>query len=250
MKKDDLVILNRHKKRMPATLRMPEGEVQGVALAVHGLGGWKEQSVVVAAADALCAAGYVTLTFDAADGAIAPDATAITSTVTGFLEDLEDVIAYAKKQEWYQGPLVLEGHSLGALITTEYAATHPEVTKLILVAPAISWRMYSLFVIPMGIWWFITGRRESPAPKGVNYVIGRRWLVDFLTYDSHKTAANVTIPTLVVSAGKDGLVGTPKMHARYTKLFAHGEQRVIAGAGHTLFKHEKEVADTIAAWLT
>lgn len=250
MQKTELVITNRSGKRMPATLRTTEGAPKGYAVVLHGLGGWKEQGVVVAAADALARKGYTTLTFEAADGALAPDAAPLASTPTGFLEDLEDVMAYTQQQAWSTGACILAGHSLGALIATEYAAQHAEVDRIILIAPAISWKAYTRLFLPLGLWWLIRGVRRSPGPKGVRYLLGRRWLLDFIRYDSLRTAQKVSIPTLVISAEKDSLVGTPARQRQYAEQFAHHTHIVIPNGTHTFWKQEQSVADTITTWLS
>lgn len=250
MQKVELVITNRKQKRMPATLRTPDGVAKGYAVVLHGLGGWKEQGVVVAAAEALVSEQYTTLTFEAADGAIAPDADSLASTPTGFLEDVEDVMQYVQQQPWCVGECVLAGHSLGALMAAEYTAQHADVSRLILIAPAISWKAYTRLFLPLALWWLIRGKRRSPGPAGVTYMLGRTWLLDFVRYDSMQTAKKISIPTLVISAEKDSLVGTPARQKRYAEQFAQQTHVVIPNGTHTFWKQEQSVADTISTWLS
>ncbi len=251
METRELVILNRHNKRMPATVYEAVGESRGFAIALHGLGGWRAQSVVVAAATAAAREGYTTLTFDAADGASAPDASFETSTTTGFLQDLEDVIRYAKEEGMYQEPFMLLGHSLGGMIASRYTATHPDaVSRLVLIAPAVSWKLYTKWFIPYGVWWFVLDAHHTLGPGGVRLPLRRSWLVDFFKYDIREDRAHITIPVLVVMGEKDGVIGTPSTLRAYAKGFSGGSFSLIPNAGHTFKDHEAEVTDTIHTWLT
>jgi pimeloyl-ACP methyl ester carboxylesterase len=250
MEKRDFVITNRNGKRMPATLRMPGSAPKGTFVVLHGLGGWKEQGVVAAMADAVCTAGHIAVTFDAADGAMAPDSDPLVSTTTGYREDLEDVIAYAKEQDWHAAPLSLAGHSQGALVALEYARIHAGLERLILAASAISWRTYTKFVIPLGFWLVAAGSHNTPGPSGRSLRLGRPWLFDFMGYDGYRSAPHVSVPTLVISAGYDDLVGREKVHARLAKRLPNAVHESIPGAPHTFRGHESAVAATITAWLS
>ncbi|HYE23312.1 MAG TPA: alpha/beta fold hydrolase [Candidatus Paceibacterota bacterium] len=248
MKAIEATILNRHKKRMPATLRIPEN-ARGTFVLLHGIGGWKDQRVMQSIIEPVFNAGYVVVTFDAADGANAPDANSMRGTTTGYREDLEDVIAYIEKESWYVGPLSLGGHSLGGLVAIEYTARHPEIERLILAAPAISWREYR-YILPVASLWLLYGKVRMPGPEMRNYWIGRPWLFDFITRDMKRLASKVTCPTLVVMGGRDGLVGTVRTHRSFASLFPRADFEVVPGATHTFHPHEKELTATIKQWLT
>ena len=125
---------------MPAS-KSKVSPAKGTIILLHGLGGWKEQPLIVIVADELYKSGYNVVTFDAADGAKGPDADFAHSTVTGFLEDLDDVVGHVTNADWFVGPLLLAGHSLGGTVALHYARLHPaQAAKLILFAPAVSWK--------------------------------------------------------------------------------------------------------------
>lgn len=246
----ELEIRNRNGKRMPATLRVPDTS-KGLVVVLHGLGGWKDQYVVVAAANGVVAAGYTALTFDAADSAKAPDADFARSTTTGYLEDLEDVMAYVETQGWYEDSVLLAGHSLGATVASAYAGMYPQkVSRLMLLAPAVSWKLYTKVFLPYGLWWFIFDKHKTPGPEGLSLPLKRTWLVDFMRYDARKQSALISVPVLVVIAGADNFVGTTVALQRFAKGFARGTGVVIKKANHTFYTRDEEVTDTIKTWLT
>jgi pimeloyl-ACP methyl ester carboxylesterase len=233
---------------MPATFRIADNP-KGTFVLLHGIGGWKDQRVMRAIIDPVYESGYNVVSFDAADGANAPDANSLTGTTTGYRKDLEDVVAHIENEPWYAGPLSLGGHSLGALVATEYAAAHSGVERLILAAPGISWKEYQ-YILPVGSWWLIRGKVRMPGPELKHYWLGRPWLDDFLTHDLKKLAPAIKIPTLVAIGSRDGLVGTVKTHERFANLFPNGAFRIIRRADHTFHPHEEALTATIRQWLT
>ncbi len=252
----ELEIRNRNGKRMPATLRVPVGDVRGTVVLLHGLAGWKDQSTVVAIAGGVARAGYQVITFDGADALRGPDASYWNSTTTGFIEDMEDVIAFVESQDWYQAPLVLAGHSLGAMCVVRYARMHPkEVTKLLLVAPGISWTTdrsgkflkkirFTAKVVS------ILSKRQKENGEKFLMPLYPPWIFDFLKYDTRKDAPSVAVPVLVVSAGDDLVVAAPTVHEALTGLFPQATHVIIPHASHIFLEHERELADTITQWLT
>ncbi len=64
-------------------------------------------------------------------------------TVTGYCEDLEDIIRWAKTHSWYQEPFFLIGHSLGGYCVAAYAAKNiNKVEGLILISPFVSGKLF------------------------------------------------------------------------------------------------------------
>ena len=251
MQKEDFIIKNREGKRMPATLRKPEGEVIGVFVLLHGLGGWKDQAVIASVANAACAMGYRTITFDAADGAAAPDADFFGQTTSGYLEDVEDVMRYLHESKLATQPIVLAGHSMGGLVALTYAASHlKEIEKLVLLAPAVSWRVMWWAQIPYFLLWLIVGHRRWYGPYGSRPRLGRRWVFDFFRFDGYRSARTISIPILIVSAGKDHTVARPWEHRSFARAFKSVTHQVVPGAAHAFPKHTEEAAGIVTSWLT
>ena len=236
---------------MPATLRRPDGTVHGTFIAIHGLGGWKDQPVMRTIADALSDSGYLTVTFDEANGANAPDAARKGSTTTRYLQDVADVVEFVTAQDWYQAPLSLAGHSLGALAASEYAAEHPGMlARLVLIAPALHWRSYPHFILFLAAWWLLTNQHRMQGPNPGGFVLGRAWLIDFHRFNAYKKASRIDVPALVVIGEHDGLVGTLATHERYAKLLPKGHLEIVPGTTHEFTRAMPALAATIKQWLT
>ncbi|MGE5541363.1 MAG: alpha/beta hydrolase [Bacillota bacterium] len=251
METRELVLTNRDGKRMPATLQLPDGAPKGVALVLHGIGGWRSQPVLTHTADALQAEGYAVLRFDESDGITAPDNDFFHNTTTHYLRDVDDVIAFMHTQDWYRAPMILAGHSMGGLVAAKYASEHlNEVSKLILLAPAMSLRTMWWGQLPFALMWLIRGHWKMLGIDGRKFVLGPDWLKDFARYSGYKCAPLITAPTLIISAERDYTVAKPREHRLYARRFPNAEHSTITWADHDFDGHEAEVAATIRQWLT
>ena len=117
---DKFSLKNRHGKTIIGLLDIAPGQ-KGLAFVLHGVAGFKEQPHIRVMAESLHSHGYTVMTFDATNGFGESDGGLDTITATSNYEDLEDVIAWAGSQPWYQEPFVLTGHSLGSMCVTLYA---------------------------------------------------------------------------------------------------------------------------------
>lgn len=249
---EDFFIVNRRGKRISATLELPEGTPKGFALALHGLAGWKDQTAVKAMREGALRAGYTTLSFDGADCLKGPDASFWNSTTTGFLEDTEDVIAYAKEQSWYLPHVILLGHSLGGMVALRLVRMYNDLFEaMVLVAPAISWNKDRAGRFLKRVQFLTTKVRATPNSHGAYMPLYPKWILDFLSYDSRRDAPFVTCRTLIVSAGNDHVVAEPKAHEALGRRI-HGATThvVLPEAVHTFEKHSDELTDTIQSWLS
>jgi pimeloyl-ACP methyl ester carboxylesterase len=259
MHEKEFVIKNRHGKRMPVSLRTAylnkKEVVKGTMVLLHGLGGWRQQYLLVVIAEAVRALGYNVVTFDASDGAKGPDSDFSRGTTTGYVEDLEDVIKNIQKEDWFTNPLILGAHSQGGLVALRYVRKHSKeasvISKVFLLAPAVSWKIGLPWTLPFGAWWLITNKYMTPGPGPARTMLPlrRSWLLDFMKYDACKDAKYVHVPTLIISAEKDNTVGHPKTHGKVIGCLKDSKQVIIEGANHIFYKHEYEVADTITKWL-
>lgn len=251
MKTETLVIPNRDGRRMPATLLLPAGKPAGTVVVFHGLGGWKDQPIIKGVAELFAQKGYAVLRYDESHAVTSDDDAFFTSTTTQSTHDAEDVLAYVHGAPWHAAPLILAGHSLGGLVAAWYAAQHPtEVTRLVLIAPAISWRTMWWAWLPVALIWLIRGHRMMLGIDGKKFALSPRWWLDFFHYDGHAYAENIPAPTLIISAEYDRTVARPAQERAYARKFINGEHSMIAFADHDFDGHEDEVIDTISTWLT
>jgi len=251
MSQEELIITNRDGKRMPATLMLPETPSVGTAVVFHGLGGWRNQPILLAVANLLVSKGYAVLRYDESSAITSPDGDFFHSTTTKSTQDAEDALAYVHKASWHSGSLILVGHSLGGLMAAWYASQHPtEVTRLVLLAPAISWRTMWWSWLPLALIWLIRGHRMMLGIDGRKFALSPLWWMDFFNFDAYSFAPSIPAKTLVISAELDHTVARPVHNRNYARKFPNGEHSMVSFADHDFDGHEDEVVDTIAQWLT
>lgn len=249
---ENFFIINRRGKRIPATLEVPQGTSKGLAIALHGLAGWKDQTAVMAMREGALLAGYTVLSFDGADCLKGPDASFWNSTTTGFLEDTEDVIEYAKMQSWGSAHIILLGHSLGGMVALRlFRMYEKSFEALVLVAPAISWNKDRAGRFLKRVQFLTSKISAVPNQHGAYMPLYPKWILDFLSFDSRRDAPYVTSKVLIVSAENDHVVAEPKAHEALGRRM-HGATThvVIPEAAHTFDKHKEVLTDTIRTWLS
>ncbi|MBT4335499.1 hypothetical protein HOD65_03435, partial [bacterium] len=114
MKLEKVIIKNRKGQGIVVLLEIAPDQ-KGLAFVMHGLGGYKEQPHVEVFAKAFLDNNYSVIRFDTTNTFGESDGNYEDATISNYYEDLEDVIEWAKNQEWYQEPFCLAGHSLGGI---------------------------------------------------------------------------------------------------------------------------------------
>lgn len=247
----ELVIKNRDGLPMPATLVLPEGAPCGTAVLIHGLGGWRHQPLLKMTAELLVRKGYAVLRYDESNAVTSSEGDFFHSTTTKSTRDAEDIFAYVHGADWHHAPLIVVGHSLGGLVASWYAAQHPtEVARLILIAPAISWKTMWWAWLPISLLWLIRGHRMMLGIHEQRFALSPLWWMDFFRFDGYRYAQMIPAPTLIISAEEDHTVGRPGDQRAYARKFANGEHTMVAFASHDFDGHEDELVDTIDQWLT
>ncbi len=250
-----LFIQNRLGQKISVIIERPANPV-GMAIIMHGLGGFKEQVHITVLAKAAVDSGYTTVRFDTTNAFGESDGLYENATATNYLHDLEDVIAWAKTQTWYQGPFVLAGHSLGGLCTALYAEQHPDEVKAL--AP--------ISTVVTGELTFTTGHyaKDLPSWKETGWLVRKSFsrpgtikrlkysfYEDAIKYDLLPDVSKLTMPVLLIVGDADG--STPPDHVR--RLFDHltdpKEFHLIKGADHDLSKSNElaELSEVFGTWL-
>jgi len=124
---DSFFIKNR--KKLKVAVCVEQGDGAGLVFLMHGLGGFKEQPHISMMADVFARNGFTVVRFDATNSLGASDGSYQHATVTNYLADLEDVIAWAKTQAWYEEPFTLAAHNMGGMCIALYAARYPSLVK-------------------------------------------------------------------------------------------------------------------------
>jgi alpha/beta superfamily hydrolase len=109
---EKLFIKNRKNQNIIIILEESK-DSKGLVFVMHALGATKDQPQIQTFAKAFKDNNYTVIRFDATNSCGESDGDYADATITNYYEDLEDVIKWAKNQNFYQEPFVLCGHSLG-----------------------------------------------------------------------------------------------------------------------------------------
>jgi len=239
-------IINRKGMRIVVLLELVKNQ-KGLAFVMHGLGGFKEQPHVQTFSDAFREKGYSVIRFDTTNTIGESDGKYEDATTTNYYEDLDDVINWAKKQNWYQEPFCLAGHSLGGICTALYAENHPnEVKALAPISTVVSGKLSTEteeYKNEMIQWkrtgWLI---KDSGSKSGVVKKLKWSHMEDRLKYNLLTKVDELKMPVLLIVGEKDNT--TPFEHQKilFDKLPGKKELHIINGAEHT-FKEKKHLAE-------
>ena len=245
--------------------RWPADEARGTVLIVHGLGDHSGRHSGLA--EALVGAGFDVLAGDLRGHGLA-------SGARGHVDRWEELLADV--DSWWRAAgspenLLLLGESLGGLVALDWALTHPErVRALVLAAPAfapgfeppawklglarIAERLAPRFAQKTGIGGAMISREAEEARAFDEDSLTHQWMTArfFSLYRGAATrlvgsGARVTWPTLVLSAGADRVVSNAAMRAFAQANPSMIQLREYPDAYHALFHDLPDVRQTVVA---
>jgi len=192
-------IKNRRGLKLVIQVDTPDNPKNLVFIA-HGQGGFMGQVHIQSYADIFLENNFRVVRFDATHSLGESEGDMIDVTYDSYVEDLEDVINWARSQAWFQEPFALCGHSMGAQSTAWYAEHHPQEVKLIApIAPTINFDLWMNTLDPeFRKQWQKRGYKEEPSSSKPG-VIGRvGWGVaeSLKKFDLLTDAKNLTMPVL------------------------------------------------------
>ena len=127
-----------------------------IAFIQHGLASNLEHSAVQTAKKAFLDNGYLVIIFDSRYSMGKSDGEVINVRLATFKKDLETVINWAKKQNFYREPFILAGHSLGGASVLQYSAENASVIDAVIpitpVVSGVTWEnsiLLQFFELPM-----------------------------------------------------------------------------------------------------
>lgn len=209
----------------------------GVAILVHSATSTMETVVMQTMAEALRARGYTVVRFDAYNGLEGKGAF-VNFSGSELYKDLEEVIAWARSQEWFRDELTLAGHSIGGLVAAHYAARHTEqVRELVLFAPMISGDSYLQNYQhhdPQGLeQWQKEGERLVTHPlSGETCGLAYSFVRDACTYNLYSEASLLTMPTCVVVGTSDETVQVRECVDYVKAIGPHASSCILQGVSH------------------
>lgn len=229
--------INQVQTREADVKNIPGQEPKGTVIITHGLKGSKNEPHIKAFASASVNAGFDALAFDCKQSAYGDTENA---TVTSAIRDLLEIIdgtSHAK-------PIILAGHSMGALASLEVANMRKDIVKgLCLTGTCVSGELSATAINPDELErWKGAGYREETI-KETGRVFHLPWthMIDRMEYDTLKYASDLNIPVLMF-AGKDDVV-CPVHHQKYlVASLKNCEFHIFEGAGHT-FREQRHLDD-------
>jgi len=255
---EKFIIKNRNGLKIIAQLEKAE-QPKGLAIILHGLGGFKEQAHIEIFAPAFKEKNYTVLRFDATNSFNESEGKFEEATVTSHYQDLEDVIAWTKKQDWYIEPFVLVGHSLGGIAVLLYTLNFiKEVKAIAPISAVVSGKLrleaHESFLGKEHIKkWQETGwyEYESFSKPGLIKRLPWSHMEDNLKYDILPKADRLNLPVLLIVGEHD--TSTPVTHQQmlYEKLPGPKELHIIKGAPHTFrsSEHLRKIFKIFKNWL-
>ena len=252
-------LTNRKGQKIVGVLEKPEGTIRGTCVVQHGWGGNRDKPTVQAMKSAFLESGFQTFNFDATNTFGESDGDYEKSTLGLHWEDLEDVVKWVQKQEWFKGPLALTGHSKGGYAVVRYAEEYPnEVSYLAPVAPVISGKLSFEAMEerePRALKeWKEKGVREYVSEK-TGKLKRNHWfqMEERLNHDLLPNAHKLTMPTLLIVGSKD--TSCPEKHTRILfDAMPDGNKKIaiIDGAPHSYYEkpEQEDCISAIKDWLS
>ena len=194
-------IKNRNGQKLAVVVNVNPDQ-NGLAFVMHGCHGYKEQPQMQMMADVFYENGYTTVNFDTRHTFGESDGDPAKVTVGSSYQDLEDIITWAKNQEWYQEPFCLIGHSLGAMCCALYAEKYPgKIKALAPLSSVISGKLsiespFFKRILPE---WKRLGYRHkiSNSKPGCEVKLPYSFVEDKMNYDLLLKANRLTMPVFI-----------------------------------------------------
>lgn len=252
---EKIFIKNRNNQNLALVIDKVE-DPKGLAFIMHGLGGFKEQPHIQTFARAFKDSGYTAVLFDTTNTFGESEGNYENATVTNYYQDLEDVIRWAKEQDFYQEPFFLTGHSCGGISVALYAEAYPnEIKGLAPIATVVSGKLS--LETPKNIElikdWKESGWRVTESKSLPGVVKRLKWshMEDRLRYDLLENVNALTMPVLMIVGDKDE--NTPLEHQQilFDKLPGPKEFHIVEGAEHN-FRDQaylNEIKSIMTNWI-
>ncbi|MCX6806677.1 MAG: alpha/beta hydrolase [Candidatus Berkelbacteria bacterium] len=230
----------RNRKNQKVSVLIEEAKNQkGLAFIMHGLGGFKEALHIQAMANAFKDKNFTVIRFDTTNTFGESEGDYKQATTTNYYQDLEDVVNWAKSQNWYKEPFVLAGHSLGGICTALYAEKYPKkVLGLAPISTVVSGKLSA--EIEETKKWQQTGWRisESKSKPGLIKKLPWSHMEDRLKYDLLPNVDKLTMPVLLIVGEFDDPAPPKHQKILFNKLPGKKEFHIIKGAPHTFVDKE------------
>jgi len=242
---------NRKSQNIVGNLELPSGEVKGTCILQHGYGSDKNSKTITTVREEFLNLGFQTFSFDTTNSFNESDGDYEDARQGLHCEDLEDVVKWSQKQDWFTGPLALSGHSMGGYAVIRYTQDHPEkVNFLVPVAPVVSGALilqaYKRHKPNILKEWKETGmyERESTSKPGV--IRRQHWDVmeEWQNHDLLPDADKIKVPILMIVGSEDTSCTPQDVKSLYDAMVKKGEESLfyeVQGSPHS-FRIEEDLS--------
>lgn len=249
----------KNRKGLDIVVRIERAKDQkGLVFVIHGLGGFKEQPHMEVMGRAFLDNGYTVVSFDTTNSVGESGGKLEDATMTGYYQDLEDVVRWAQNKDWYQEPFCLTGHSVGGFCVIWFTIKHPEKVKAVApISPVVSGELFAQTkeIHEVLESWKNTGIREweSSSKPGTMKRLKYDFMEDSYQYDLLKVAEQIKAPILFVVGELDETTPLKHQQLLYQALKMHDDKElhIIDGAKHTFIEENalQELKSIIGSWI-
>jgi alpha-beta hydrolase superfamily lysophospholipase len=245
---------NRDDKKLVVLIENTTGK-NGLVFIAHGLAGNKEEAHIQSYANAFLSNDYKVIRWDATNTIGESEGSLFKATLSNYYNDFEDVVLWAEKQEWYQEPFVIVGHSLGSACNIIFTSKYPQKVKALAPTSAfISAQKYFEWLGKevMGDW-ELKGYREEESKSRPGLIKKLNWKLaeDMKEYELLDKSKYITMPILLLSGEKDKITPPSIQYDFYNLIPSHKKEiHIIKGASHNLNskEHLKEIEKIMTVW--
>ena len=241
---EKIFIKNRYNKKIAVVVEESQNSI-GLVFVMHGLGDSKGSRHIRTFSNCFKDNNYTVVRFDATNTGgensdNESDGVFEDSNISTFYNDLEDVIAWAKKQSFYKEPFILCGHSLGAISVAFYAENHPEEVKALApISTVVNLNLSKETYTPEELEnWEKTGWMTEDWGK-IKVRIKWSYLQEKEKYDLLKKADKLTMPIFMMVGQFDDCTLPRHRQILFDEIGSgHKCLYMIPGAPHTFRKSE------------
>lgn len=228
---------------------------KGLVFLMHGFLDLKEHPLLTLSARLFKEKVFTTVLFDATNSLGESEGKMENATMTGYLEDLEDVIAWAKEKRWYFEHFFLVGHSVGGYCVANYATRNEKVKGLILFSPKVLGEIIqktSETEVMMeeckkkGFFEW-----ESLSTPGCIKRKGYDYFIDGKNHNLLNIAGKIKCPVLMIGGDADEVIPIEDQNKLFDKIESKKELHIIRGGDHNLkgSENSKELIEIINNWI-
>ena len=246
---EKLFIKNRQGQKICVVVdRVPNQK--GIVFVAHGLSGTKDESHIELFAQTFVEKEFTAVRFDTTNTFGESDGQYEDATLTGYIHDLEDVIAWARTQEWFVEPFYLIGHSLGGFSVAWYAEHHSGQVKAVapispVVSGTLSEEAHKKFFPKRYEEWQETGWRveERSSKPGTYKRLKWSHMVDRRNHSLLPDATKLTMPVLLVVGQMDTSILPTHVAQLHDAIPGNNKTYIVVpGVPHN-FRSEKELSE-------